>query len=293
MQVGENYCVECGQKQQPLRRTLRDIGAEFWDSTLGIDSKLIRSFRDLLFRPGFLTAAYLQGKRVEYLRPASLFLLTAGVLFLTLEWMAAANIERELNFSGKKVVSLSVLPGFNITVPSEDLEKVRQASDEELASIVGTIAGEIEQLPPAVEKIVTEALRTVRDDGFSALRQQIAGVASKLVPVLVPLMAILVKILHLRKGLYFAEAIVFCLHVHAVAFLGGAVFIAIPSAEWQATFSPIAVVLSILYMTISLHASLGNSVVVSFFKALTVLVLHSLVSLFLTFWLIIGLLYFA
>jgi hypothetical protein len=287
---GDNYCAVCGQKRQPLRRTMRDIGAEFWDSTLGIDSKLIRSFRNLLFRPGFLTAAYLQGKRVEYLRPVSLFLLTAGILFLTLEWMAGANIERELISSGRKLVSISVLPGFNITVPSSELERIRKASDDELVTIVGL---EKEELPQFVRRILKEALRTIRDDGVAVLRQQIAGVASKLVPILVPLMAILVKLLHLRKQLYFAEAVVYCLHLHAVAFIGCAMLIAIPSELLQARLSPILAVLAIIYTTASLHVSFQNSIILSFFKAGTLLLVHMLVSFALTLALIMWLLYFA
>ena len=49
-----------------------------------MDSRLLRSFRALLFRPGALTTAYLEGPRKPYISPFQLFLL-ANLLFFAIQ----------------------------------------------------------------------------------------------------------------------------------------------------------------------------------------------------------------
>ncbi len=46
-----------------------------------MDSRLLRSFGALLFRPGLLTLAYMEGRRNRYLSPIGLFLLANLVFF--------------------------------------------------------------------------------------------------------------------------------------------------------------------------------------------------------------------
>jgi uncharacterized protein DUF3667 len=56
-----------------------------------IDGRLIRSLRSLVARPGFLTVAYVQGRRQRYLGPFQL-LLVANVLFFAMQSLTSTNI---------------------------------------------------------------------------------------------------------------------------------------------------------------------------------------------------------
>jgi Protein of unknown function (DUF3667) len=60
-------------------------------SFTAVDGRLIRSFRYLVSRPGFLTVAYLEGQRKPYLGPLPLFLV-ANALFFAAESLTGGRV---------------------------------------------------------------------------------------------------------------------------------------------------------------------------------------------------------
>lgn len=90
--VSTPYCPSCGE--HPLRErelTLRGLFDQLVQVFTNIDGRLIRSFRCLISRPGFLTIAYLQGRRKPYVGPVRLFLI-ANVLFFTIESLTGGKV---------------------------------------------------------------------------------------------------------------------------------------------------------------------------------------------------------
>jgi hypothetical protein len=78
------FCPTCGEQALRARdMTLRVLFDQLVEAFTNIDSRLIRSFRYLLGRPGFLTAAFLKGQRKAYLGPVSLFLICNVFFFAT------------------------------------------------------------------------------------------------------------------------------------------------------------------------------------------------------------------
>jgi hypothetical protein len=76
------FCPMCGESQlQPPDLTLRGIGAKVLHAATSIDGRLLRTISVLLRRPGELTAAHLRGKRVPYVPPFQLFLISNAVFF--------------------------------------------------------------------------------------------------------------------------------------------------------------------------------------------------------------------
>jgi hypothetical protein len=86
------YCPECGECAPRARDlSLRGLSGQLFHAFSSIDSKLIRSFRQLVNRPGALTVAYVQGRRVPYLGPVPMFFI-ANVLFFAVQSLTATNI---------------------------------------------------------------------------------------------------------------------------------------------------------------------------------------------------------
>lgn len=76
------FCHVCGQKEithedfkikQLVRRSLEEVTE--------VDSKLYRTFRYLVTRPGFLTEEYFKGRRVAYFSPVKLYILCSLLYF--------------------------------------------------------------------------------------------------------------------------------------------------------------------------------------------------------------------
>ena len=77
-----HYCSNCGQAAVNYHRSFRHVIVDVLDSFLNWDSKFIRSIGLLLWRPGWLTNQFLEGRRVRFVHPLRLYLLISIVFFL-------------------------------------------------------------------------------------------------------------------------------------------------------------------------------------------------------------------
>jgi Protein of unknown function (DUF3667) len=77
-----HYCSMCGQAAVDYHRSFRHVVMDVLDSFLNWDSKFIRSLGLLLWRPGWLTNQFLEGRRVRFVHPLRLYLLVSIAFFL-------------------------------------------------------------------------------------------------------------------------------------------------------------------------------------------------------------------
>lgn len=90
--VSTPHCPECGERRlHPRELTLRGLSDQVFEAFTNIDGRLLRSFRFLVSRPGFLTLSFLQGRRKPFVGPVALFLV-ANVLFFAAESVTGATI---------------------------------------------------------------------------------------------------------------------------------------------------------------------------------------------------------
>lgn len=86
------FCPGCGEDApHPRDLTLHGFLDQVAASLSNVDTKLLRSFRCLVTRPGALTLAYLEGQRKPYVLPFPLFLL-ANLVFFATESFTSAHI---------------------------------------------------------------------------------------------------------------------------------------------------------------------------------------------------------
>jgi hypothetical protein len=82
VQVDLNFCPNCGQEHTtmivPIGHLLRDVVDEF----ILLDSKLLRTLKLLILRPGFLTNEYVAGRRIRYVSPFRLYFVISAIYFL-------------------------------------------------------------------------------------------------------------------------------------------------------------------------------------------------------------------
>lgn len=82
LSMGKHFCSACGeQRLSDENRSLRHLLSDYIENLTSFDSKIWRSLKLLLFSPGQLDAHYHQGRRVNYVKPITLFLLL-NVLFI-------------------------------------------------------------------------------------------------------------------------------------------------------------------------------------------------------------------
>jgi hypothetical protein len=79
------FCPSCGE--HPLKAdelSLHGLLRQLANALSNVDGRLLHSFRDLVLRPGALTAAYQHGQRKPFFQPFPLFLM-ANVLFFAVQ----------------------------------------------------------------------------------------------------------------------------------------------------------------------------------------------------------------
>jgi Protein of unknown function (DUF3667) len=172
------YCHECGQKHRtPHEYRLLHFMKHALQEFTDIDSKALQSFRYLLFSPGRLTAEWRAGREGSFIKPVRLFIVINIIYFLFLHFF----------------------PVNTIVVPLES-----QYNQQGYSRFIR----------PIVDRQVKAS--HVSFEKFSEAYDEVSSEQAKtLVILMVPMFAVLLVILYVRKHLYFVEHLVFSLHFYA------------------------------------------------------------------------------
>lgn len=192
------YCAQCGQEHRtrigPLRRLLSDLV----DELFSLDTRVLRTLRRLLLRPGALTAAYLGGHRVEFVRPVRLFITTGLVLLLMM------NLGRQLTDSGGAPM---LNPLVNTTGEDNDADEKRERVEALRAE--GTVSATLEAR--FIERLMYAAENPDQVDQF--FREWLSVLAALFLP------AFALTLHLLFRGRFYAEHVIHSLHLYAFLFL--------------------------------------------------------------------------
>src|SRR5258708_4671307 len=91
--VRARYCGVCGQRLEPPVHSLWHFARVATEDLTHADSRLWRTLVALLFRPGYLTAQFLAGRRASYLPPVRLYLVLSVAFFV---WATATQRNLEV-----------------------------------------------------------------------------------------------------------------------------------------------------------------------------------------------------
>ena len=79
--LGALYCGECGQKNDDFRRRSFSLLFEIIGSLTSFESRIWRTWRSLLFRPGKVAREFANGKRSKWSSPVRVYLAISFLLF--------------------------------------------------------------------------------------------------------------------------------------------------------------------------------------------------------------------
>lgn len=218
-QVG-NFCAQCGQRFQTAH-SMRAFAKAVADDQFGVDAKLPRTLSALFFKPGLLTSEFMNGRIVRYIPPVRLYLLASVLFFVLLsflsrrsDWAERAAEEIQKGMADSLAQSGNAQPdtaGRRLNVAfrvgdkpwfkDESVNFPWQWLDQKIEANLKALS----QLPPNV------ALRRATDAIIDEL--------PKVMFLLLPVYALLLKLIYIRRRRYYIEHFVFALHVHAFAFI--------------------------------------------------------------------------
>src|SRR6266550_1521204 len=252
------FCAQCGQAAVDYRRSFRHVIVDILDSFLNWDSKFFATIGWLIARPWHLTNQFLAGRRVPYVHPLRLYLLVSILFFFVVNYWAksihadpgklsaedradiAAELDKEdippevkarvrgaLEAKGMTQPEAQTSPSPKITATPQPRAIAAPLPSASAAST--TPAGDFGPLvqfdkPPSdrFEKWLEQRAKEKMGEHGSKMALFIATLFSNLPYMMlccIPLFALVLKVLYVRKRIFYIDHLVYALHLHSFAYL--------------------------------------------------------------------------
>lgn len=230
------FCAHCGQRNTRRLVSVRRLVQDAVEDQLSLSSSLPRSLVGLL-RPGFLTREYTAGRVVRYIPPFRLYLITSLLFFVALAWTADVERLSEEILKESGAASDSVAAGVGASAADSAVvpaDSTAEAGDDQInIQLVGMDTADAPRwMRPVLRRLEAQEARLNSMEPRELLRLamlEFERQAPKAVFLLIPVYALLMKLLYLRRRRLYAEHFIYSLHVHAFAFLVFTAMLLLPS----------------------------------------------------------------
>jgi hypothetical protein len=282
------------------------VGHFFADIT-HFDSKIFITIKDLVWKPGFLTREYAEGRRVRYLNPIRMYVFISAIFFLVIYWGQGEEGASGGNGGASKGGALDsaqvvkdsaqvVKDSAQVVKPGEESLAMKFSGSTAVFDLVENKYKTVKEFDSVQSKLPDSS----REDGMMRwvlrnnlrLKQKHGGRSKlhletnvqhtipKLMFLLLPLFAHLGGMLYSRKKYYYSQHAIFSIHFHCFFFLlmliGGLVTDLFDSL-WVVFGFPVLVLgLAFVYLVAALRRMFGQPVWLSFLKAGLITILYTL-----------------
>ena len=224
------YCGNCGQRAASRLISIWELLKEAFGDLLELDSRVWRTLIPLVIRPGQLTREYLRGRRARYMPPFRTYLVLSVVFFL----VAFFDPKEELGIlyepqaateSGRASADTDgVAADQEEAAPEHAGPHISISSDGGRDADCDFSGLETSDMPAwwasrlTPERLQLICNRIVADNGRAFVNKLLDNVPAALF-VLLPLMALVLKLLYPLSKRFYVEHLLFVIHFHAFVFL--------------------------------------------------------------------------
>src|SRR2546430_7180412 len=236
------HCAQCGQAAIDYRRSFRHVIVDVLDSFLNWDSKFFATIGLLIVKPWRLTNEFLAGKRVRYLHPLRLYLLASILFFLAVNYWAKsipptklsnqdrAEIQAELKNEDlppdarAKLEKALKLDSPTPTPATPDVSRPPGSPPEASTKTDQTLSMKSERAffqsgnpqTPFEKWLETRAKEKMGEHGTN-MQLFLITLINNLPGMMlccIPLFAFVLKILYLRRRIFYIDHLIYALHIH-------------------------------------------------------------------------------
>lgn len=235
-----NFCPRCGQENRDLNVPAGHLIGEFFESTLHFDSKLIRTLKILISKPGALTAEFIAGKRKCYVPPIRLYVFVSVLFFFLLALLSG----RPHTDGGEKQNQINLA---FYTIKSHEL---RGLSEAQIDSLLVTRGFEL----TSFNRAITYQLGRIASGGEQEFDHLLFKNISYMMFILMPVSAVIVFLLYRKSMPFYFANLIFSIHLHTIVFL---LLILSLLIGWRSF--PFALIILLVYTFLSLRRIGGES----------------------------------
>tara|TARA_R110002126_G_scaffold15185_20_gene62598 strand:+ start:10364 stop:11302 length:939 start_codon:yes stop_codon:yes gene_type:complete len=205
------FCHHCGQEKKSYIRNISGVVTEFFGEFSNWDTRLWRTLVPLWFRPGYLSRRYVDGHRVPYVPPLRLYLFTSIIAFLIFAKLLPdtstdlSNADEVVMQQAEDAAAINTkMPGLVNEISSE-IDKSREESPNGLDASF---------LPDEAEQEFNAKLDAIIANPKLAINK-FFSLAPQMMFLLLPIFALLLKLLYIRSNRYYMEHLIVALHSHS------------------------------------------------------------------------------
>jgi len=235
--VNGKFCSNCGQSTKSFQRPFLTVVSESVGDALSVDNRLIHTLVPLFLKPGYLTREFMRGRRARYTPPFRLYLFLTFFAFLLLaynhkpESAAAKELTVETD-DGKKLDMVSLLEEM-VDEEEYDVDSLKLDSLAEFKKKNGGVAINIGKKNVAKDSLKA---KKEKDDGLigdsdvkkliemwklnpSLMMDTAFKKLSQTLLVILPLFALALALMYIRRKHYMLEHLLISLNFHAYIFV--------------------------------------------------------------------------
>jgi hypothetical protein len=222
----ERFCANCGQDNKVSVVSFGKMLHDFFGDLFNFDSRMFNSLWPLLVRPGLLTKEYLAGRRARFIPPVRMYLFTSlfffGVvaLFVTSDQIDFGDDDRPRAAAPASAAAAPPsLPRADApaTASSQGDFGIRVNGDRADVEFTDADTG---WLKDAEDRASHNVLKLKDDPDYRQLFiERGVGNLPVMMFLLLPVFALLLKVLYVRSGRYYVEHLIYSLHLHCQVFL--------------------------------------------------------------------------
>ena len=206
------YCPECGQKNHSLAVPLKTIAEELLESTLHFDTKLFKTLKLLIFKPGSLSAEFMSGRRKSYVHPIRLYIFISFIFFFLITFRSHHPTGER---SPQEIASADREADFNLSVQGIKTSELRTLTKPQIDSLMNVRGIG----PTAMNNLLITQLARIAKDGRTEFLHQLAKNVSYMMFVVMPIFGLLVYLLYRKAAKYYMAGLVISVHIHCFIFL--------------------------------------------------------------------------
>jgi uncharacterized protein DUF3667 len=251
-----HWCAQCGQPAIEYRRSFRYVVADLLNEFLNWDSKFFTTIALLVLKPWRLTNEFLAGKRVRYVNPLRLYLLASILFFFAVNYGAKgihvdpsklepkdrAELEADLKNTdlppaarekleqllresspSPAPATLSPSPGTNAAPPQAEPGANDQKKEYgKINERPFVVFDEAKSTTPFERWIEARAKEKMGEKG-TKMGLFISTLFSNLPYMMlccIPLFAFVLKILYIRRRVFYIDHLIYALHIHTFFYTG-------------------------------------------------------------------------
>lgn len=248
-----HFCPNCGQEVAEFNRPFGFVIYDFVGNFFAFDTRFFQTFKYLLFRPGFLTTEFFQGRRVRYSPPFRIFVFLSFILFILLQSLTERtldtvpdlkinnsddgvklknNLVLKAGISSDTDSTLPISPDSLALFPVSPSDSVQLDDEEPNVDLAIFASGKIRDNLHKIADYFQAKLERTNDpekrkmyNSYIAMCRAPEMVISNVMKymswaffILLPLFALLLKLFYLRRKQLYIRHLLFSIHLHSYLF---------------------------------------------------------------------------